>query len=76
MVFMVALCVPWRRHLEALPDVTPQLFVLKILSVVRSVLVPSLILLGSLLSMSGLLVKMCLLESVSFLALPSRLGRL
>ena len=26
MVFIVALCVPWCRHLEALPDVKPQLY--------------------------------------------------
>ena len=51
-------------------------FMLIILSVVRSVLVPSLSLLGSLLSMSGLLVRMCLLACVSFLALPSLFGRL
>ena len=26
MVFIVALCVPWCRHLEALPGVKPQLY--------------------------------------------------
>ena len=26
MIFIVALCVPWCRHLEALPDVKPQLY--------------------------------------------------
>ena len=46
-----------------------------ILSAVRSVLVPSVILLSSLLSVSGLMVKMCLLVSVSFLGLQSRFER-
>ena len=25
-MFIVALCVPWCRHLESVPDVKPQLF--------------------------------------------------
>ena len=77
MVFTVALYVPWCPHLEALPDVKPQLYAdnLKCIAerVLRSVLVPFLILLGSLLSMSG---RLCLLVNVSFFALLSRVGRL
>ena len=50
-------------------------FTMIIFREVRSVLVPFLSLLGSLLNMSGQLVKMCLLPNVSFFALPSRFGR-
>ena len=76
MVFIVALCVPWCRHLEALPDVKPQLYADTSSVLCGAFLVPSLILLGSLLSMFVLLVKMCLLVSVSFLAPQRRLRRL
>ena len=51
-------------------------FMLIILSVVQSVLVPFLILQGSLLNMSGLLVKMCLVVregGFGFLFLPLRM---
>ena len=47
-----------------------------ILNVVLSVLVLDLNLLGSLLSMSGQLVRMFLLVNVSFLVLLSQLGKL
>ena len=47
-----------------------------ILSAVRSVPVPSLVLLGLLLSMFVRLGKMCLLVSVFSLVPPSQLGRL
>ena len=75
MVFIVALYVPWCRHLEALPDFKPQLYAddLKC-SAERPCACLSL--LGSLLSMPGLLVRMCLLVSMSILALPSRSERL
>ena len=65
MVFIVALYVPWCRHLEALPDVKLELYADN-LNVVRSVPVPSLILLGSLLGMFVRVVRMCLLVSVFF----------
>ena len=76
MVFIVALYVPWCRHLDALPDVKPQLYAdnLKcsaerpraLFEAARShcSVCPS------------LLVRTFLLVSVSFLALPSLFGKL
>ena len=70
MVFIVALYVPWCRHLESLPDVKPQLYAdnLKCSALLVHGLYLSLLLL--LLSMSGWLVKMfhpgkCVLLSTS-----------
>ena len=65
MIFIVALYVSWCRHLDSLPDVKPLPI---ILSAMLSVRVPYLILLVSLPSMSGRLVRMCLLVSVSLLS--------
>ena len=80
MVFVVALYVPWCRHLDALPDVKRQLYAdnLKCSAERPCALFDSafLILLDSLLSMFGLLVRMSLLEKVSFLALLSLFGEL
>ena len=64
MVFIVALYVPWCRHLESLPDN------LKCSAARPPELCLSL--LTSLLGMSGLLVKMSPLASVFFSALPKR----
>ena len=75
MIFIVALYVTWCRHLDALLDVKPHCMPI-ILSVVLSVLVPYLNLLGSLLSIIGQWVRMFLLVSVSFLVLLSLLGKL
>ena len=68
MIFIVALYVPWCRHLDSLPDVEPQLYAVNLkCSAARP---RALSLLISLLSMSGRLVKMYLLVSVFFSALP------
>ena len=75
MVFTVAFCVPWCGHLEIMPDVKPQLSADDLKCSAKR-LGASLILLGSLPGMSGLLVRMCLLVSVCFSALLSRCGKL
>ena len=63
MVFIVALYVPWCGYLESLPNVRPQIYanVLKCSAQCPHAL---LVLLGSLLGMSGLLVRMCRLGNV------------
>ena len=61
MVFNVALYVPWCRHLESLPAIKPQLYADNLK---YSALCPSLLLLGSLLSMLGLSVRVSHLGSV------------
>ena len=71
MVFIIALYVPWCRHLESLPDVRPN-FMPIILSVVLHVRVLYLSLLISLLSMSSGLVKMSPQVNVFFSALLKR----
>ena len=70
--FIVALCVPWCRDLEALPAIQPLMRITS--SAVLSVPVSSLLLLGSLLSMLGLSVRMSLLGSVFSSAPPRLLG--
>ena len=70
MVFIVALYVPWCRHLESLPDIKPQLYADNLKCCCRPGLYLSL--LTSLLGMSGSLVKMYLLASVFFFVLPRR----
>ena len=72
MVFIVALYVPWCRHLESLPDIRPQLYADTILNVVLFVPGLYLSLLILLLGMFGLLVRMFPLASVFFLVLPKR----
>ena len=67
MVFVVALYVPWCRHLEVMPGVKPQLYADN-----RKYSAEH----PGALFVYVLLVKMCHLVSVSFLAPPSQLGRL
>ena len=69
MVFIVALHVPWCRHLESLPDVKPQLYADNLMCCAERPGAPFLTLLGSLLVMSGRLVRTFLPESVSISAL-------
>ena len=76
MVFIVALYVPWCRHLDALPDVKPQLYADNLKCSAERPGAPLLILLVSLLGMSGRLVRMSLLVSVSFSALLNLFVRL
>ena len=64
-VFIVALYVPWCRHLESLPDIKPQLYADNLKC---STTQPRALLLG----MFGLLDRMFLLASVFFLAHPKR----
>ena len=71
MVFIVALYIPWCRRLMLSLS-----FTLIILSAVRSVTVPSLMLLGLLLGMYVRLVKVCVLVSAFFLVPLSLLERL
>ena len=74
-MFIVALYVPWCRHLEAIPAKKPHLIVTTF-GAALSVPAPCLVLLGLLLSISGRSDKMCLLVSVSSSALPSQSGGL
>ena len=71
MVFIVALYVPWCRHLEVMADVKPPLYAH---SLACSAERPG-ALVGAA-SWSGLLVKMCHLASVFFLVPRSRSGGL
>ena len=73
MVFIVALYVPWCRHLESMPDIKPQLYADNLKCSAER---PCLNLLGLLYSMFCLLVRMSLLVNVSFLALLSLFGKL
>ena len=73
MVFVVALYVPWCRHLEVMPDVKPQLYADNLKCSAQHP-GPSLMLLGLLQAMSELSVKMCHLASVFFLVPRSRSG--
>ena len=74
-VFIVALCVPWCRHLEVMPDVKPQFYANNLkCSAERPG--ASLMLTGSLLGISVLLFKMCRLACVSFLVPRSWSGGL
>ena len=66
MVFIVWPCMPRGAVILRLCLMSSRSFMLIILSVVRTVLVPSFMLLGSLLDMFGLLVRMCHLVSVFF----------
>ena len=65
MLFSVALYVPGCRKLEVMPSVRPQLCADTTCNAVLSALGLSVVLLVSLLSLSGLWVRMCLLGSVS-----------
>ena len=75
MVFIVALYVPWCRHLDSLPDVKPQLYADDLKCSAERPR-PCLNLLGLLLIVFGQWVKTFLLVSVSFLVLLSLLGKL
>ena len=75
MVFTVALYVPWCRHLEALPDVKPQLYAdnLKCSTERPGALFDAAWFTSG---MFVLLVRICLLVCVFFFVLPSQSGRL
>ena len=76
MVFIVALYVPWCRHLEVMPGVRPQLYADNLKCSAERPGAFFLVLLGSLPGMCELLVRMCHLASVFFLVHRSRSGGL